>query len=121
MTTGSQYYYTIGQRFVSFRKPASAIVICEQDRVAPNVSDETKCWNRAKLYSCVKPPASDQSDDSIGILHVTLLLHERVSNSLAYPTFGMDDEKLIEPSDNLNAFGRLVASRIKMLGIRRTH
>ena len=63
LKVGSQY--TMGQRFVSYCKLASAIAICEQDGVTLYVTDETKCWNRAEFYSSVKPPASDQSDDSI--------------------------------------------------------
>ena len=63
----------MGQCFVSYRKPASAIAICEQGGVTLYVTDEMKCWNRAEFYSSVKPPASDQSDDSIWCVNFLLM------------------------------------------------
>ena len=53
---------TLSFRFVS----SASVAIVNVNSAASDVrSDETKRWNRLEFYSTVRPPASDQSDNSI--------------------------------------------------------
>ena len=58
------------------------------------ITDETKHWNRAEFYSSVKPPASDQSDNSVW--NMTFLLIQDLELSTHVSRCIMEDKKLVE-------------------------